>query len=246
MAAKRKKRSKRIILFAPIFWILLVANVVLGLALSRITSPVKVRAENIPAFDQPRITEILEKLSDIPSRQVNSRAVESKVMSLPDVDQAELTTNIFGNALLKVVYRRPVATLASRPKVALDSDGTLFESSEIPDGLPQLELPSGGPPTMATFAGNWQPTSLAALSVYALAKYPKSLLRIQVDQRGAVCLNIDSGRVILGSCDDLDLKLKTLESRLQKNPQELTENVELNLTVPSVPAIVPRTVGKKN
>ena len=106
-------------------------------------------------------------------------------------------------------------------------------------------MPASGPPTLLTYAGTWQPSSIAALAVYAHEKYPGKDIRIEMNQRGVVCLNIGSGRVILGSCDDLDKKLKVLESRLQKNPQELDGENVLVLTLPSNPTIVPRTVEKK-
>ena len=121
----------------------------------------------------------------------------------------------------------------------------LYKTSDLPPNLPTLRVPQSGPPTLVAIAGNWQPQRLAGLAVYARQHYPRTEAKIIVDGRGVVCLNIGSGRVILGSCDDLDIKLKILESRLQKNPQELQQIQELNLTSPSAPAVVPRK-GEKH
>ena len=242
MQKKRKKRSLRP---GPILWLLLIVNVTLGLCFSKITSPVHVRADGIADFDHQRIEKILGKISGTPCLLVNGRSVEAQVLALPAVDKAELTRNIFGKALLSVRYRTPVAKLSGDRSIALSMDGVLYESSELPADLPTLVLPHGGPPTLISFASNWQPISIAALAVYSSHTYLKTDVRIEVDSRGVVCLNIGSGRVILGSCDDLDLKLKTLEEWLLKNPQGLNNVQELNLTLPTAPAVVPRRVKGK-
>jgi cell division septal protein FtsQ len=239
-----RKKPKRSIRPAPVLWLLLVVNLLAGLLFSRITSIVHVRTVGVKEFDKARIEGILAKLKDVPCMRIDSRVVEGEVMASPDVDRAEFTRNLFGNALLNVQYRTPVAKLADVDGEALSVDGVLYQASEIPLDLPTLQLPDGGPPTLAAFAGNWQPQRLASLSVYARQHYPRIESKIEVNRRGVVCLNIGSGRVILGSCDDLDVKLKTLESRLQRNPQELDQVKELNLTSPSVPAVVPKKSGK--
>jgi len=239
---KKKSKKRNRLRPAPFLWIFLFLNILFGLVFSRMTSAVNVRAASVPAYDQTRVKGILAKLRDVPCLQVNPKKIETEVMALPDVDKAELTRNIFGNALLLIRYRSPVAVLSGQQNVVLSTDGVLYKATELPGDLPVLKLPKGGPPTLVGYGGNWQPGSLAALAVYSRQNYPKTDVVIQVSERGVVCLNIGSGRVILGSCDDLDLKLKTLESRLQKNPQELSEEDELNLTVPSFPAVVPKKV----
>ena len=240
-----KKRKKTKLRPAPILWLLLLINIGIGLNYSYITCIVNVRADGIAPFDQDRVQDILTKMEGKPCSRIDARSVESEVMALQDVDRAELTRNVFGNALLKVTYRTPVAQLDGRPQVALSDDGVLYKASDTISDLPKLQMPTGGPPTLIAFAGSWQPASLASIAVFSRKKFAKRDVRIGVNQRGVVCLNIDSGRVILGSCDDLDLKLKTLESRLQKNPQELNEVQELNLTLPTAPTVVPKKVEKK-
>lgn len=243
---RKRKVGRRKLRAAPCLWLLLIVNIGLGICFSRITSIVRVRTEGVKVFDQARIEGILAGLKDIPCLRVDSHVVESEVMAGPDIDNAEFTRNVFGNALLSVRYRTPVAKLGDNGSEALGPDGVLFHASELPPDLPELDLPNSGPPTLAALAGNWQPRSLATLAIYARNHYPRAETKIEVDRRGAVCLNIGSGRVVLGSCDDLDLKLKTLESRLQRNPQELDQVEELNLTTPSMPAVVPKKPGKRH
>ena len=242
--AMRKKRSRVRLRPAPFFWVFLVANVALGLTTSRITSIVHVRTEGVKAFDRERIEGILTKIQDIPCYKINAKSIESEVMQRPEVDRAEFTRNIFGNGLLTVEYRIPTAKLGGSDSVVLSNDGVLYVATEFPEDVPTLQLPHGGPHALLTLAGNWQPESLAQLAVYARQHYPRIEVKIDIDDRGSVCLNIGSGRVVLGSCDDLQLKLKTLESRLLSNPQELDQVEELNLTSPSAPATVPKKQGK--
>ena len=244
LGAMRKKRKRINLNPVPCLWVALCANLILGLFFSRITSIVHARAAGVKSFDKGRIESILSKLQGVPCMKIDSRIVESQVMASGEVDQAEFTRNIFGNALLTVKYKTPVAKLENTDNVALSTDGVLYVASELPPDLPTLQLPQGGPPTLVAFAGNWQPVSLAAVSVYAHDRFPRAVSKISVDGRGIVCLNIGSGRVILGSCDDLDVKFKTLESRLQKNPQELEQITELNITVPSSAVVVPKKGGK--
>lgn len=241
----RKKRRKSNWRPGQILWPLLIVNVALGLNYSKVTSIVHARAAGVPPQDQERVQGILESMANIPCAKVDARKLESEVMSNEEVDSVELSRHIFGSSWLKVRYRNPVATLKGRDGVVLSDDGMFYHASIIPSGLPVLDMPASGPPTLVTYAGTWQPGSIAMLAGYARQKYAGKDIRIEINPRGVVCLNIGSGRVILGSCDDLDKKLKTLDSRLQKNPQELDGENMLVLTLPSNPTIVPKAVEKK-
>lgn len=234
----KKRRPRRRLRPAPFLWLILLVNLAVGLVFSRITSIVRVRVEGVPLYDRLRVESILVRLKDVPCLRVNGRRVETEIMEEPSVDSAEFTRNIFGNGLLVVRYRTPVAKLSEGDNEALSADGVLYRAVEMPPDLPALELPKYTPPAFVGFSGDWQPQGLAEMAIYARSHYPRIEVKIVVDRRGAVCLNIGSGQVILGSCDDLDLKLKTLESLLQRNPQELDQVQALNLTSPSAPAVV--------
>ena len=241
----RKKRSRISIRPAPFLWLFLCVNIVAGLFFSRITSVVHVRTDGVRAFDRERIEGILTKLQDIPCSKIDARDIESQVLKLPEVDRAELTRNPFGNALLTVQYRTPVARLDGTDGVVLSNDGVLYEGKDFPEDIPALELAKAGPPAFLTLAGTWEPERLAELAVYAHGHYPQSELKIVVDDRGSVCLNIGAGRVRLGSCDDLQLKLKTFEKWFQGHPKELDQVQEVNLTTPSAIAFKAKRVGKQ-
>ena len=240
----RKKRKSIHLRPAPFLWLFLCGNLVAGYYYSKLTSVVHVRTEGVRTFDKDRIEGILAKLHDIPCSKINGRAVETEVMELPEVDHAEFSRTPLGSGFLSVQYRTPVAKLDGPNSVVLSEDGVLYPATEFSEDIPTLQVAKSGPPTLLALAGNWEPERLAELAVYSRAHFPKSEVKITVDDRGSVCLNIGSGRVVLGSCENLQLKLKTLESWLQKYPQGLDQIEELVLIQPTTPATVQKASGK--
>jgi cell division septal protein FtsQ len=235
MRSKRKRTTWRP---GPLLWLLLIANVTAGLLFSPITSVTRARVDGAKPFDQERIANILSGIQGVPCAQVSPREVESLVLSLPEVRSAELTRNLFGSALLSVRYRRPILRVRNTNNLALTIDGVLYPANELGDDLPLLELPPGEPHVLATIAAPWRPVAVANLAIRAKESWPGEPIIIQVDTRGSVCLNIGTGRVVLGSPTDLDKKLEVLHERLQRNPNELQEVAELNLTAPENPSVV--------
>lgn len=234
----RRKRKVTRLRPAPILWLLFLGSTGIGLAYSPITSVVRARVDGARPFDEPRLRDILAKLQGIPGARINAKQVETEVLRLPEVRSAELTRNIFGSALLKVRYRRPIARVKNTGNVALTIDGVLYPANELGDDLPVVSLPPGEPKVMLTFAGNWQPVALAKLTARAREMWPGQRLEIALDDRGSVCLNMEDGRVVLGSPNDYEKKLDILEERLRRNPGELRNVVELNLTAPENPTVV--------
>ncbi len=236
----RRKRKRLSFKPAPILWILFLGNLAIGMTSSRLTSIVRVRTEGVRAHDKARIEGILGSIQDIPCYKINGREIETQVMQAPDVEKAEFSRNPFGDALLTVVYRTPAAKIDGTNNLVLSTDGITYVATGYSEEIPSIKVPSKGVPAYFSLMGNFPGVGLAELAVYAHRHYPGALSKISVDDAGTVCLNIGSGRVVLGSCDDLQLKLKTLEQRLQRNPQELEQIRELNLTSPTSPAIVPK------
>src|SRR5580693_6242422 len=115
----RKKRKRISLKPAPCLWVLLGANLVLGLCFSKITSVAHARLEGVLPSDKGRIEGILAQIQDVPCLRIDARHIESLVMSNPEVDRAELSRNIFGNALLTVTYRTPTAKLDGNDKILL-------------------------------------------------------------------------------------------------------------------------------
>jgi cell division septal protein FtsQ len=247
----RRKRKRTRLRPKPILWLLLTVAICLGVWYSPITSIRNVRVEGALPSDRDRLGSILKALEDIPVARIDPRVTEGKVLENSAVYQAELTRSLFGTALLKVSYRQPVARLLGHPNVLLDADGVLYRTQVPPiDGtprakpvgpfIPQIQLPDNGPPTLLTLAGNWQPKTMAKLAQDVVKLRLSDVIRIQVEPGGVVCLNMGTGRVILGSLDDLDKKLAVLRERLATNPSELDQVQELNLTAPESPSFIPK------
>lgn len=236
----RRKRKRSRLRPKPILWLLIMGVAAAGIWWSPITSLRSVRIEGALPSDRNRLEGIAAKLHDIPLIRIDPRVTESEVLENPEVLHAELNRSLFGTGLLKVTYRRPVARLLGHPNILLDPQGVLYKANSTPDTIPQIQLPVNGPPTLLTLTSNGQPQTMAKLAQDVLKLPVSDVIRIQVEPGGVVCLNMGTGRVILGSLDDLDKKLSVLRERLATKPNELNEVQELNLTAPESPSFIPK------
>lgn len=217
----------------------LLINVAAARLHSRITSIHTVEVKGLHEDDQKRVKNILIPLQGLPANDVRGRAIETEVLRESAIESATFTHNMWGGAKLVVNYRKPVASMSGNPNLGVDEDGVIFESPSIDPKLPKIQLPSNGPATLLTVAANWDVQRLADLAQKVRSIPEASGVSIEVDESGEVCLNMDSGRVVLGSCDDLDEKLSVLQKRLLANPAELSQVERLILTRPDAPAVVP-------
>ncbi len=234
----RRKRKRRTLNWTPVLWLLLIGNVVAGLLYSPITRLRHVRVDGALAYDQPRITRVVEALQDVPCAQIGAQKAESDFLTMAEARSASLTRNIFGSAILKVGYRRPVARLTDHPDVGLTIDGVLFPAYSMNEGLPTVTLPKDLTSPALTLANAWEPAKLASLAVKAKQLLPQDLLNIQIGDAGVVYLNIGSGRVVIGSLDDIDAKIQALKDYLAKDPEVLSKVKALNIMRPDHPALI--------
>ncbi|AIE88151.1 cell division protein FtsQ/DivIB [Fimbriimonas ginsengisoli] len=221
---------------APFLWLFLIVNLGFAAVDSRVTSVTHVEVHGARTDDRPRIDAILSELRGVPARRIHWRALETAVLREPSVRSVEFTRNSFGRGDLWLAYRQPVARFVGRPDFGLDAQGVLFVSPGISRDIPTLKLPNGGVPTLLTQGGNWDAVRIADLAQKIRAFSGSSGVGIEVDERGVVCLNMSAGRVVLGSCDDMEKKLSALKAHLA----DLSQVQELNLTRPDVPTVVPR------
>jgi len=234
---KKKKKPKFLPNWRLILWLLLILNVWLGLTRSPITSLRRVRVETAPAGDQARVRAILAELQNVPCLQINPRNVESLAMNLPEVRSAELTRNIFGSGRLLIQYRHAIARRFNA-NIGISADGVMYPSDNLSEDLPTIQLPPDQPAMSLALVGNWPVVALAQTAVEAQGIVPGQPVRIQVEAGGSVSLYIGSGRVVLGSTEDLDKKLDVLRNHLERNPLELSQVESLNLTRPDAPSVV--------
>ncbi|MGV3616719.1 MAG: cell division protein FtsQ/DivIB [Fimbriimonas sp.] len=236
-------RVRRSIRWRPFLWLLLIVNLGTAAASSLATRVTKVRVEGAVPHDQERLARILAQMQDKPVLRQDFRILEWQALQAPEVKSASLSVNPFGFASLRVRYRTPILRMEERPDVVSDSDGVLFAlpTQAIPEGLPTLKLDRRLPPTLLTVAGDWPVARIAKLASEVRELSGEKGVRIEVDDRGALCLNMGAGRVVLGSADDLERKLSVLRQRMAQDPEELARVKELNLTQPDRPSVVPKS-----
>jgi len=234
---RRYKRKK--ILWKPILSLLLLINVAIAAFQSRITSVRVVEVKGLRGEDETRIKGLLEELRGVPFSKVRETEIETEVLREAAIRSADLSHNMWGGGELKVAYRTAVARMGLEGNLGLDSEGVIFESPDLSRDLPAIRIAEGGPATLVAIAGDWDNVHLADLAAKVRAIPLANGVSIDVDRRGEVCLNMNPGRVVLGSCDDLDEKLAALQKRLLVNPAELSQVQSLILTKPDAPAIVP-------
>ncbi len=239
-SAKRKRVRLRA---KPFLVIAIVLNVYLGLTRSPLTSLRHIRVEGAKAFDQARIEADIQAVQGIPCQQVNPRELESAILELPEARNASLSRNIFGNGLLRIAYRTPVARIARSRRLALSDEGVIYAANELDPNLPVLDLPRGVLEPNLTLMGSWEPQRIAYIAREARNIDVNQQERILITEPGQVILYIGEGCVILGNCDNLSLKFQALRDRLTRNRSELSQIAELDLTLPDRPTIRKKSRG---
>lgn len=241
-----KKRYKGRVRYRwkPIFTVLLVINLGFAAHSSRVTAIRHISLIGVRPDETERIEKILVPLKGVPYRSLDALAIETEALREPSIRRATFTHNAWGGATLKLTHRKPVARLAKSSTLALDDEGVVFSAPDLKSDLPTLSLPGGGPPTLAGMAMNWHAQRFADLAMRIRAYSPRGDVGIEVDERGQVCLNMNPGRVDLGSSEDLGDKMDVLEKRLRVNPNELSGVQKLVLTDPKNPTFVPLVISK--
>lgn len=213
------------------------SNACLGLCFSPLTAIRHVRVEGARPQDRARIESMLQTLHGIPALRVSPEALESRVLDAPFVRDATLSRSIFGSALLNVAYRTAVAHFDGSNKLALSDEGVIYAENDPVEGLPVLDVPGSALQPNLALEGFWEPQRVAFIAVQARKLNASDKERILITQPGRVILYIGQGRVVLGNCEGLEEKFQALRDRLSRNPFELSQIAELDLTLPERPAV---------
>jgi len=235
MPTRKKKRTR--INPGPILVLAILVVLVTGILYSPLTSLSRVTIDGARTADKNTVEGILADLNRIPWIKVNPKWVESQVMRIQSVDHATYSQNIFGRGHLVVVYREPVARIRSSRLVGLDAYGVMFETDRLSPDLPLVTRPDAARDIPLTIVSGFPSALVAGLAVKARQMSPKEKLSIWFDKGGSLCLNMGTGLVILGACDDLDAKLHSLEEFVDQQPGSLAKIESLNLTEPSHPVV---------
>ncbi len=229
----------------PLLWMALIVVTYIGICRSPLTVTRRLKIEGALPSEHLRLAVAAQSISGVPSLQINPLNLESQVVANPAIRSADLLRSIFGTARLKIVYRTLVAKLATDPQVALSVDGMLFRTDSDTTKLPVLRLAPGTVQVSLGVVGTWDAMKISKLCHDVQRRWPQNELEVELLSDGHLCLNIDSGHVVLGSTFDLDQKLNIVVERLKRNPHELAEIKELVLTNPGRPTIV-RKPGDRN
>ncbi len=231
----RKRRRTRLNP-GPVLVLAVIVVFVTGILYSPLTSLSKTTVVGAAPEDQENIRDILATLNGIPWIMVNPKWVETRVQRIEAVDHASYSQNIFGRGHLEITYRQAVARVRSNRPIGLDAAGVLFASGSLPADLPIVLRPQGARDLPLTLGAGFPSGYVAQLAMKARQMEPKEKLIVWFDSDGRLCLNIGTGLVILGGCDDLDAKLQSLKEILDGQPGLLAKLESLNLTEPSHPA----------
>ena len=237
---RRRKRSKvgKWRNLTAVLWVAFALNTYIGICRSPLTVARRLTIVGAQPDDHLELASAGQVLKGIPCLQVNPEELRTLAMKNTAINSVDLGRNIFGAARLTVHYRTLVAKLSTNPQIAMSEAGVLFKTHEPTVELPTLILPRGFVEISFGMVGTWESATVGSLCVKAKKLWPTKALEVEFLSDGHLCLNIDSGRVVLGSTYDLDQKLKIVVDRIQRYPTELAEIQELVLTNPSRPTIV--------
>lgn len=230
---------KRRLNWGPVLWTAAVFNTAAGLAWSPITAVSKARVEGALPTDQDRIRLALQALAKKPALRGGAERTVEELYRRADVRSVKWSQNLFRRGLLEIRYDRPVARFASPPNAILTTRGQIAQTKEPIDALPVVTFFDGAREPAAAFGAPCETQKVADVCSRASSLGIENL-SITVQANGAVCLNSgDSGRVALGSPDDLDTKFEKLQEILSSQPTLLSSRREIVLLAPSKPTVRP-------
>jgi len=241
LRGRKSRRPRRQIPWKPVLGVLLAANVVAGILYSPATRIRSVRVVGAREDDKERIKGRLEKLQDIPYMQANLRRAESDLQTYPGLRKAELKGNLFGRAILKLEYRRPIARLLESTNMAMDEEGVFFRLPELPDNLYRIRVEPGLLAPSATLAWQVETGKLASLCLKLRDLPAFDGATLVFDRRQGLSLTKESRRIVFGPPEGMEQKLETLEKAMLD--LRWPNVVEMNLMAPSSPVVRLREPG---
>lgn len=252
MEQKRRSRRKRLrtrrkLNWGPIFMVLLCTNILFACYWSKITAIRTINLDGVRNSERLRLDRISDEIKGIPALKVDPRVVESPFMNQSRIQSADFRRNIFGYARLVLKYRKPIASIDGSKFTFLDESGVIFTDPEVKEPLPSILLQSKIKVTVMAISGVINYRELADLVLLVKANLPETItggipVEIEVQETGALCLNISSGTAILGTSEDLKDKVEKLKQLMLEEPDLFRNYSTINMMVPSRPG---RTLRKK-
>jgi cell division septal protein FtsQ len=239
-----KKRKGLRLRVEPFVVMGIVGSIFVGAFYSPLTSLTKVRVIGADKEMEAEIATILRRLRSIPALQVSPAAVETSIQRIDSVDRAVFERNLFGRATLRVTPRVPVARLADADQIAVDRFGNLYRAPNLNPNLPVLRLPSGTLQPSAAFVVANPMGHFADVCRMIQSLEFASECTLEVDSRGGLCLNVNSGRILLGNHENMDKKLDRLREVMNSSPQLFRRGTVINLVAPDRAVLIQSTQEK--
>ena len=242
---RKQLRSRKRLNWGPIFATLLTINVISACFWSKVTAIRSINLDGVRNSERLRLNRIANDIKGIPALKVDPRAVESPFMNESRIKSADFRRNIFGVARLILQYRTAIASIKGAKDTFLDDSGVIFTDPEEKSGLPPILLQQRMKVSVMAISGVINYKQLAELVHIIGSSLPASLTggippEIEVQDNGGVCLNMNDGIVILGTSEELELKIGKLKKALQDDPNMFKNNLSINMMNPTNPQWTPR------
>jgi hypothetical protein len=231
-SVNRRRRRRRSFPWTPIWVCAFIGVTAWGLATSPVTQITSVRVVGAESQDAKRLEGILAAIRGLPALRVPTLDVERLAEGPPAVRSAAFRCNVFGRAVLEMLYREPVAKIEGA-NIAVDADGVMFPYSKpLPFSFAVNKQ------VLAPYLSLCAPPRLrwgAQLAKKLQVELPKLGGKLVFDGRNRLCLMTGNLTVVFGGGDRLADKVATLARALQARPELATSRATVNLVEPDHP-----------
>jgi cell division septal protein FtsQ len=235
-----KKRAKRTVDRSPkwrVVWLgAFCAALIAGIVASPLTSPRVVRVSGAAKHQQESIRAALRSLGAKPSLLIDTGALQTQLLRLPDLKSASFRSNVFGRDRLALQCRQPVALISD--KLAVDEAANVFwMGSRMP---PNLHISSNVKDfsTIITISDASPLNRLCRVAKKIKESLPKVVGTLEIDDKERIRLRIEGLVVEFGDTSDLDKKIDILDRALKENPKRAQEGGSIILVDPEDPVQV--------
>ena len=237
---RKRLRSRRRLNWGPILAALLTVNIMLAGFSSKLTCIRTINLEGVRNSERLRLERLANDIKGIPALKVDPRVVESPFMNETRIQNADFRRNVFGVGRLILVYRKAVASITGCKHTFIDESGVIFTDPEEKSAMPSILLQDQIKVTVMALCGVTNYKHVAELVGIVRASFPETLsganpVEIEVQETGGLCLNMNSGIVILGTNENMTQKVEKLKQVFQENPDIFIENISINMMNPNNP-----------
>lgn len=186
-----RKRTRSRLLIATIC-LLVAATLGWAVLFTSVLGVRSVRVTGAHGVSAGAIEQVAAVVAGTPLARVDTAAVAARVGQIPQLETVSVGRALPGTVTVTVVERRPVAVVdADGGRWLVDRHGVLFDQvTEVPAGLPPLQLKSPGPGDAATVAAvtvlGSLPDTLAGQVSLVAAKTADSVVLTLADGRTVV------------------------------------------------------------